>query len=62
MEMSDTAESKAARMAEAIEKAMPRIVEMWEAFPYAEQPGDDEAMTELRQAAKAWRTYEYEMM
>ncbi len=42
------------RMAEAIAEAMPRIIDMWGAFPYAEQDGDDEAIYELQRAAKAW--------
>lgn len=50
--------ARAARMATAIETAMPLIKEMWASFPYAEQEGDDEAMTELRRSAASWREYE----
>jgi hypothetical protein len=44
------------RMARAIDAALPLINDMWRRFPYAEQPGDDEVMTELRfAAAEYWK-------
>jgi hypothetical protein len=43
------------RMAAAIEAALPVIVDMFAAFPYAEQAGDDEVFNELRAAARAYR-------
>jgi hypothetical protein len=54
--------SRADRMAAAIEKAMPLIVDMWASFPYAEQPKDDDVMTELRRAAQSWREFQSDMM
>lgn len=48
----------ARRMAAAIEAAMPRIVDMWGSFEYAEMPGDDEAMEELRRSAMDFREFE----
>lgn len=44
----------AGRMARAIRTALPLIQDMWARFPYAEQPGDDEIMTELRDSAVAY--------
>ena len=43
------------RMARAIETALPLIDDMWGQFPYATQTGDDEVMTELREAVAAYR-------
>jgi hypothetical protein len=54
--------SIADRMAVAIEAAVPIIQHMWGSFPYAELEGDDEAMTELRMAAKAWRDFQLDAM
>lgn len=48
-------QSEADRMAFAIEAALPIIRDMWNSFPYAEIDGDEEAITELRDAAHSWR-------
>lgn len=52
--------SSAARLASAAEQALPIIIAMFEAFPYAEQDDDDEVMQELKDAAKAFRDLEKE--
>lgn len=44
----------AGALAYKVEQALPIIASMWEAFPYAEQDGDDEIMSELRQAFSAY--------
>lgn len=54
--------SIADRMAVAIEGVTPVIVGMFEAFPYAELEGDDVAITELREAARAWRQFQADAM
>ena len=43
------------RMADAIDRCLPIVQEMLDAFPYAEKDGDDEAFYELRMAARTYR-------
>jgi hypothetical protein len=53
-------EARAERMASAIEAALPLIDEMWEQFSYATCDKDDEIMSELREAVKAFRRLQIE--
>jgi hypothetical protein len=53
-------EARAERMASAIEAALPLIDDMWNQFPYATKNKDDETMTELREAVKAFRRLQVE--
>jgi hypothetical protein len=40
------------RLTVAVLEALPRIVDIWDNFPYAELEGDGEALDELRAAVK----------